>query len=143
MKTLAERLYLKAGMHVLILDSTEVGGEALLAPSLTGVSRDPAADGKYDVVISFVTDQLSANAIIPTALAAARRDSLVWFCYPKGTSKIKTDINRDRGWALLHEAGWGPVGQAAVDDTWPASRFRPEADVKRKAGSVVAPPGKD
>jgi hypothetical protein len=134
---------LKPGMHMLVLGATADSATALLAPMPDPISIEPAADGRYDFVISFVVDQASANAIIPLALAAARRDTVLWFCYPKGTSKVKTDINRDRGWTLLHEAGWGPVGQVAVDDTWSASRFRPEADVRRKAGSVVAPPHRD
>lgn len=141
-QSLAERMSLKPGMHMLVLGAAADSATALLAPLPDGILGEPAPDGKYDFVISFVADQASANAIIPLALAAVRRDSVLWFCYPKGTSKVKTDINRDRGWTLLHEAGWGPVGQAAVDDTWSASRFRPEADVRRKAGSVVAPPGR-
>lgn len=142
-KSLAERMGLKSGMHMLVLGAALESAAMLLAPLPDAIAADPAADGKYDFVISFVADQASANAVIPRALAAARRDTVLWFCYPKGTSKVKTDINRDRGWTLLHEAGWGPVGQVAVDDTWSASRFRPEADVRRKAGSVVAPPQRD
>ncbi|HEY5368302.1 MAG TPA: hypothetical protein VIJ75_04855 [Hanamia sp.] len=52
-------------------------------------------------------------------------DSVLWFAYPKGTSKIKTDINRD----TIRETGEGyeitTVTAISIDDTWSALRFRP------------------
>lgn len=52
-------------------------------------------------------------------------DSVLWFAYPKGTSKIKTDINRD----TLRETGEGfnitTVTAISIDETWSALRFRP------------------
>lgn len=50
---------------------------------------------------------------------------LLWLCYPKGTAKIKTDLNRD----VLRETvaarhGLEGVSLVAIDDTWSAMRFR-------------------
>jgi hypothetical protein len=51
-------------------------------------------------------------------------DGFLWITYPKGTSKIKTDINRDSIWAYAKTLDLKAVHQIAVDDTWSAMRFR-------------------
>ena len=52
-------------------------------------------------------------------------DSVLWFAYPKGTSKIKTDINRDTIRITGEEFGITTVTAISIDDTWSALRFRP------------------
>ena len=50
---------------------------------------------------------------------------MVWFAYPKGTSKkYKSEINRDTGWQALGQAGFEPVRAVAIDQDWSAVRFR-------------------
>jgi hypothetical protein len=56
----------------------------------------------------------------------------VWLCYPKGSSKVETDLSRDAGWEPMFNAGWIVVAIASVDATWSAVRFRP----KRLVNSV-------
>lgn len=52
-------------------------------------------------------------------------DSVLWFAYPKGTSKIKTDINRDTIRLTVEEFGLKTVTAISIDETWSALRFRP------------------
>lgn len=52
-------------------------------------------------------------------------DSVLWFAYPKGTSKIKTDINRDTIRTTGEAYGITTVTAISIDDTWSALRFRP------------------
>ncbi len=52
-------------------------------------------------------------------------DSVLWFAYPKGTSKVKTDINRDTIRVTGEGFGITTVTAIAIDDTWSALRFRP------------------
>ena len=55
----------------------------------------------------------------------AEGDAVVWFAYPKGTSKsYKCDFNRDSGWEPLGAAGFEGVRQVAIDEDWSALRFR-------------------
>ena len=50
---------------------------------------------------------------------------MVWFAYPKGTSKRYTStINRDSGWKAMGAAGFEPVRMVAIDEDWSAVRFR-------------------
>ena len=52
-------------------------------------------------------------------------DSVLWFAYPKGTSKMKTDINRDTIRTTGEEFGITTVTAISINDTWSALRFRP------------------
>ncbi|NOU19285.1 MAG: hypothetical protein HOO91_17140 [Bacteroidales bacterium] len=59
-------------------------------------------------------------------------DSVLWFAYPKGTSKIKTDINRDSIRVTAEEFCITTVAAISIDDTWSALRFRPISKVGKK-----------
>ena len=63
-------------------------------------------------------------------MQAVKAGGLLWFTYPKKTAKIKADITRDTGWESVRAAGWRPVTQIAIDETWSALRLRPESEVK-------------
>lgn len=52
-------------------------------------------------------------------------DSVLWLAYPKGTSKIKSDINRDIIRETAEECDITTVTAISIDDTWSALRFRP------------------
>jgi hypothetical protein len=65
--------------------------------------------------LNFLTNQI--GNIVP--------DSVLWFAYPKGTSKIKTDINRDILRSLGETVRLTTVSAISIDETWSAIRFRP------------------
>jgi hypothetical protein len=50
---------------------------------------------------------------------------LLWATYPKGTSKVKTDINRDIIASYVRTIGLVGVAMISIDDTWAALRLRP------------------
>ncbi|MCD9025663.1 YdeI/OmpD-associated family protein [Cohnella silvisoli] len=81
--------------------------------------------GSYDYVQMFATGVADVEKWAPLALQAVKPDGWLWLSYPKGTSKIKTDLNRDRGWSVVQAAGWEGVALVSVDDTWSAMRYRP------------------
>lgn len=59
-------------------------------------------------------------------------DGVLWFAYPKGTSGIKTDVNRDLLWATGEEYGITSVAAISINDVWSALRFRPVDQVGKK-----------
>jgi hypothetical protein len=68
-----------------------------------------------DELIHFLNDGL--KHIVP--------DSVFWIAYPKGTSKLKSNINRDSIRMSAEEFGITTVSAISIDDTWSALRFRP------------------
>jgi len=75
--------------------------------------------------LAFVTTQQEVDALAPVIARKAQGDAIVWFAYPKGTSKkYKSQINRDNGWNVLGKEGFEPVRMVAIDEDWSAVRFR-------------------
>jgi hypothetical protein len=132
---LAQRLQIKPGMRVLLAHATE-GFAGLLEPLPDGVTIETTATAPaYDAVVVCVSSIAEAEAHTAVAGQHVAPGGLFWACYPKKSGSIRTDITRDRGWSTLMAAGWGPVQQVSVNDTWSALRWRPEAEIKRKDGS--------
>lgn len=75
--------------------------------------------------MAFVTQQTEVDALARELASKARGDALLWFAYPKGSSKrYKCEFNRDTGWAILGDLGFEAVRQVAIDEDWSALRFR-------------------
>jgi hypothetical protein len=87
---------------------------------------------KAKVALLFVTNSEELIANFEPVVSKLIEDAHFWICYPKGTSKIKTDINRDILWKMIEPYGFSPVMMVAIDETWSAMRVRPSALIKRK-----------
>ena len=73
----------------------------------------------------FINDNKEYLDFLKNNLKNIEVDSVLWFAYPKGTSKIKTDINRDTIRTKGEEFGITTVTAISINDTWSALRFRP------------------
>jgi hypothetical protein len=94
--------------------------------ALKGVTvRRDAKGGDIGFPLAFVITQKDVDAIGPQVAKKTKGDAIVWFAYPKGTSKkYKSQIKRDGGWAVMGKAGFEPVRMVAIDEDWSALRFR-------------------
>lgn len=99
-----------------------------------GVARDPKKPAAVKFALAFVTTQKELDRLSKLLAAAADGDALLWFAYPKGTSKRYTcEFNRDTGWAAIRKAGFDSVRAVAIDDDWSAIRFRRNQYIKPKS----------
>ena len=73
----------------------------------------------------FINDNKEYLDFLKNNLKNIEVDSVLWFAYPKGTSKIKTDINRDTMRTTGEEFGITTVTAISINDIWSALRFRP------------------
>jgi hypothetical protein len=72
-----------------------------------------------------LTRDFGQGRVFATIAKKAKGDAVVWFAYPKGTSrKYKSEINRDNEWQVLGELGFEGVRSVAIDEDWSAARFR-------------------
>ena len=94
--------------------------------SLKGVTvRRDAKGGDIGFSLAFVMTQKEVDTLGPQVAKKAKGDAIVWFAYPKSSSKkYKSQINRDNGWAVMGTAGFEPVRMVAIDEDWSALRFR-------------------
>ena len=122
-KPLAERMHLRSGERVLLVNAPQGHAAALAAPSDVEVSTD--ADGTFDVIEVFVSTRTALETEAPRLKALLNPDGKLWITYPKGAStRLAADINRDdiRRYALT--VGLQTVAQIAVDDDWSAIRCK-------------------
>jgi hypothetical protein len=80
--------------------------------------------GKYDFVQVFASSQNEMEELIKSVAKSGKYDCLFWACYPKGSGKIKYDLNRNTVWDALGLIGLRPVTQVAIDEKWSALRGR-------------------
>jgi len=90
-------------------------------------------DGTFDLVHFFAKDREELNRFAPKAIRAVKPGGLLWIAYPKGGSKIQTNLTRDVGWDIVKKAGLENVAQVSINETWSAGRFRPSEQVKVKS----------
>src|SRR3982751_3100871 len=78
---------------------------------------DSAKD--YDQVHWFVKDKAQLHKELNKALSMVKNDVICWIYYPKGTSKIQTDLTRDKGWeTLLKHDHLQWISLVSFNDTW-------------------------
>lgn len=129
-KSLAEKLLIKPGHRVLVIDAPRSYATALdPLPAGAKLARDRGgAIGARDAVHLFVATQSALAEHAPRAIAAANEGAVLWIAYPKQTGKVASDLTRDRGWGPMHDAGYEGVAIVAVDEDWAAMRFKRRSD---------------
>ena len=114
-----------------VLDSPGSFESELAALKGVEIIRDLKKAKDVTFSLAFVTTQEQINALAPAIARKAGGDAIVWFAYPKGTSKkYKSRIDRDSGWNMLGHEGFEPVRMVAIDEDWSAKRFRRAGFIK-------------
>jgi len=125
MASVFEKLNLKDQREILVVNAPASFGPELSKLKGVKVHTDPKAITEIAFSLAFITRQHELDAVAAAIVAKARGDAVVWFAYPKGTSKkYKCDFNRDTGWTALGKAGFEGVRMIAIDEDWTAARFR-------------------
>jgi hypothetical protein len=122
--SLVDKLKLKPGQRAALIHPPQ-GYLQALGPLPDGVELSDRLEGAFDWVQIFVKDTDELKQLAPQAIAALKPVSLLWISFPKGTSKIQTDLTRDKGWESLEGAGLKWTNLISVDDSWSAFSLRP------------------
>ena len=80
---------------------------------------------KSENTLVFVNNEEEYIYFLNNKLEKIVTDSVLWFAYPKGTSKIKTDIYRDTIRVMGELFNVTTVTAISINETWSALRFRP------------------
>ncbi len=128
---LAKKLRMQSGQRVIIMNAPDDYMDELgQLPS--GVTIETKPEGEFDFVHLFAANQAELASLGPIALRIVKPDGLLWISYPKKSGTIKTDLSRDTGWDVIHDAGFDGISLISINDTWSAMRFRPFDHVKTK-----------
>jgi hypothetical protein len=120
-----QKLNLKNQSRILVLNAPKSFEPELATLQDVTVLGKLQGLGEIGFSLAFVTKQQEVDTLAKAVAKVAQGDAVVWFAYPKGSSKkYKSEINRDTGWQVMGEAGFEPVRMVAIDEDWSAVRFR-------------------
>lgn len=98
-----------------------------------GIESGEETGEKYDFVQLFANNAQEVDEWLPRVIPILNEDAIFWITYPKQSSKLKTDINRDiLATMVQNKTMYRPVSNVAVDEKWSALRFRHQDKVKVK-----------
>jgi hypothetical protein len=127
MDALYKKLNYKGQKRIAVINCTEEFYNNSVSV-LGDVQIDPEIDPRYPYEFMLVFAELVTEVeyLAPKALHNLVTDGVLWFAYPKKTSKksCASDLDRDHGWVVLIEKGFDKVRQVSIDNDWSALRFR-------------------
>ncbi|MFT3901982.1 MAG: hypothetical protein QM727_02365 [Niabella sp.] len=90
---------------------------------------------KLDFALIFAVNENQLNRILGDVMPSLKENTKFWVAYPKATSKIVTDLNRERSWNKLTDQGYSGIDNVELDHVWTATRFEKSCVVKKAATS--------
>jgi hypothetical protein len=145
MTPLFNKLNLGTHRDILVVNAPGSFEPELSALTDVTIRRDPRKMAKVPFAIVFAQSLGDIETAVQW-LAKAEGDAVIWFAYPKGTSKrYRCEFNRDTGWMAVGEAGFEGVRMVAIDADWSALRFRRTEfikSLKRAPTRAMSPTGK-
>ena len=122
-KPIAERLFIRPGNKVLLINPPE-GYQAKLGALPKGALVLSSSDQPVEVIQLFVANRAELEAQLSRLKKLLTSKGMLWVSYHKGTSKVKTDINRDTINAYARSIGLIGVAMISIDDDWSALRLK-------------------
>ena len=125
---LAKKMRLKSNLKAAVINAPENYADALKY----NTALSPTLNGKFDWIQIFVRSKTELDALAPKAAKALRPESMLWISFPKGTSKIQTDLTRDKGWDVLRDLDLKWITLISVNETWSAFALRPYKEGEKR-----------
>ena len=79
---------------------------------------------KIDFALVFAVSHHQLRTILGEVIPALHENAKFWIAYPRSTSKIVTDLNRECSWDCIRTVGFDSVDEITLDHCWTAVRFR-------------------
>ena len=131
--SIAEKLKIKEGQTILTINAPPDYKDNLsLLPANVKISTTAKT---FDQIHWFVKDKAQMETELKRILSLVQDDVVCWIFYPKGSSKIQTDLTRDKGWEELLKQDLQWVNLISFDDTWSAFGMRQKTEKDKKKDS--------
>jgi hypothetical protein len=122
-KPVAQKLSIKPGSKLLLVHPP-AGYIGVLGELPAGVMLLQEALGPVEAIQVFIANRFELEAQLPLLKRLMAPSGMLWVTYHKGTSKVKTDINRDRIVAYARTIGLQGVAMISIDEDWAALRLK-------------------
>jgi hypothetical protein len=133
MSTLLEKMKIKAP-HVLCTMNASADFAKTLGKLPAGISIIDDPKQPFDSLHWFVKTKAEVDKQTPKVIKLLKPGNVIRCYYPKGSSKVQTDLTRDKGWdeLLRHdELKW--LNLISFDDTWSVFGFRVKSEKDKEA----------
>jgi hypothetical protein len=117
-QSLADRLQLKGDRRLAALN-----GPLAVSDAIAG-ERERVPAEEADVIVLFVRDRAEFDLLLPDAFQALKPGAILWLAYPKLTSSMAGDLNRDTIHTVCLAMNLKTVTQIAIDHDWSAMRLK-------------------
>jgi hypothetical protein len=121
---LAKKLKLKPGTRAAVVNAPPGYLEQLVPPDDVEIS-ETLDGGPFDWIQVFVRTSAQLAAIVDPLSEAIAPTGHIWISYPKGSSKLQTDLTRDKGWEPLAGRDLMWLSLVSLDGVWSAFGLRP------------------
>ncbi len=122
-KSIADKLYIKAGKTVLFVNAP-ASYEKQIGKIPAGAKIVHNESIKADVIQVFVESAAELKKQLPKMKKQLNDGGALWVSYYKGSSKKKTDINRDSINDYANTIGLEGVAIISIDDSWSSLRLK-------------------
>lgn len=122
-KSITQRLFIRPGNKFLLINPP-AGYIEKMGEIPKGVTILRSASGPVDVIQVFVANRAELEKQLPQLKELLAPKGMIWITYHKGTSRVKTDINRDTINAYAGSIGMTGVAMISIDESWSALRLK-------------------
>ena len=121
-RSLADKIGIKPGTRILILDAPRDYRESL-GPLPRNTYEVAAFERDLDLIHFFTKSKSDLVALFKELKKALSVNGMLWISWPKGSSKVKTDLNENIIRDIGLKYGLVDVKVCAVDETWSGLKF--------------------
>ena len=126
--TLAKKIKLKPGVKAAVIQAPE----NYLQELQHNVEISSTLSGKFGWIQIFVKNKAELDKLAPMAAKALKPESMLWITFPKGTSKIQTNLTRDKGWDEVQKLDLKWINLVSINETWSAFSMRPYKEGEKR-----------
>lgn len=125
-KPIAKKLYIRENYKVLLLNEPDNYRDILgeLPENVSIMTELSHETEPFDLIHIFVKTMSELKSKLNELKPQIKPKGLMWVSYPKGGSKVETDLNRDIIWEYGKTIGLSAVAQVAIDEMWSAMRLK-------------------
>ncbi len=125
---LVKKMKLKAGAQAAVINAPENYVDELRHDT----AMSPTLNGKFDWIQIFVRNKAELDELAPRAAKALKAESILLISFPKGSSKIQTDLTRDKGWEGVQKLDLKWINLISVNEIWSAFALRPYKEGEKR-----------
>lgn len=135
--SLLKKLKIAPDGHILLLNATPEWQTFFKANQVKLSKPDQPAE----LILLFAPDKAALEKQMKEVDKLASASTTIWVAYPKGSSKMQTDLTRDKGWESVPTSDWQFLNLISLDEKWSAFSFRRAGGQETKVRRALRDPG--